>query len=48
MDGTEMVQRPVGPGESFIYRFRLPDAGTFWYHSHFNETVQLERGFTAP
>jgi FtsP/CotA-like multicopper oxidase with cupredoxin domain len=44
MDGTEMVQRPVGPGETFTYRFRLPDAGTFWYHSHFNETVQLERG----
>jgi FtsP/CotA-like multicopper oxidase with cupredoxin domain len=44
MDGTEAVQRPVGPGEIFIYRFRLPDAGTFWYHSHFNETVQLERG----
>lgn len=44
MDGTEMVQRPVGPGETFVYRFRLPDAGTFWYHSHFNETVQLERG----
>jgi len=44
MDGTEMVQRPVHPGESFTYRFRLPDAGTFWYHSHFNETVQLERG----
>jgi FtsP/CotA-like multicopper oxidase with cupredoxin domain len=44
MDGTERVQRPVGPGETFVYRFRLPDAGTFWYHSHFNETVQLERG----
>jgi len=44
MDGTGMVQRPVGPGETFTYRFRLPDAGTFWYHSHFNETVQLERG----
>src|SRR5688572_15502550 len=44
MDGTEMVQRPVGPGETFTYRFRVPDAGTFWYHSHFNETVQLERG----
>ena len=44
MDGTGMVQRPVGPGETFIYRFRLPDAGTFWYHSHFNETVQIERG----
>jgi FtsP/CotA-like multicopper oxidase with cupredoxin domain len=44
MDGTEMVQRPVGPGETFIYRFMLPDAGTFWYHPHMNETVQLERG----
>ncbi len=44
MDGTERVQRPVDPGESYIYRFRVPDAGTFWYHSHFNETVQLERG----
>jgi FtsP/CotA-like multicopper oxidase with cupredoxin domain len=44
MDGTEMVQRPVAPGETFTYRFRLPDAGTFWYHPHLNETVQLERG----
>lgn len=44
MDGTEMVQRPVAPGEVFTYRFRLPDAGTFWYHPHLNETVQLERG----
>jgi len=44
MDGTEMVQRPVAPGETFTYRFRLPDTGTFWYHPHLNETVQLERG----
>jgi FtsP/CotA-like multicopper oxidase with cupredoxin domain len=44
MDGTDMVQRPVAPGETFTYRFRLPDAGTFWYHPHSNETVQLERG----
>jgi FtsP/CotA-like multicopper oxidase with cupredoxin domain len=44
MDGTEMVQRPVPPGESLTYRFRLPDAGTFWYHPHLNETIQLERG----
>jgi FtsP/CotA-like multicopper oxidase with cupredoxin domain len=44
MDGTEMVQRPVAPGSAFTYRFKLQDAGTFWYHSHFNETVQLERG----
>ncbi len=44
MDGTESVQRLVPPGGTFEYRFKLPDAGTFWYHSHANETVQIERG----
>jgi FtsP/CotA-like multicopper oxidase with cupredoxin domain len=44
MDGTEHTQRPVLPGETFVYRFLLPDAGTFWYHPHFDETRQLERG----
>jgi FtsP/CotA-like multicopper oxidase with cupredoxin domain len=33
MDGAPpLTQRPVGPGESFDYRFVAPDAGTFWYH----------------
>lgn len=44
MDGTGATQKPIDPGEVFEYRFVVPDAGTFWYHSHFNETVQLERG----
>jgi FtsP/CotA-like multicopper oxidase with cupredoxin domain len=44
MDGTGEVQKPIEPGETFEYRFELPDAGTFWYHSHQNETVQMERG----
>jgi FtsP/CotA-like multicopper oxidase with cupredoxin domain len=44
MDGTDMAQHPIPSGESFTYRFTLPDAGTFWYHPHSNETVQLERG----
>lgn len=44
MDGTEAVQRLVQPGETFTYRFTPPDAGTFWYHSHANETVQIEKG----
>jgi len=44
MDGTQVVQPVVAPGETFEYRFAVPDAGTFWYHSHFNETVQLEKG----
>ena len=44
MDGTEVVQRLVQPGETFTYRFTPPDAGTFWYHPHPNETEQLEKG----
>jgi FtsP/CotA-like multicopper oxidase with cupredoxin domain len=44
MDGTEAVQPPVEPGATFEYQFVVPDAGTFWYHSHVNETEQLEGG----
>jgi FtsP/CotA-like multicopper oxidase with cupredoxin domain len=44
MDGTDSTQRPVQPGETFTYRFTPPDAGTFWYHPHANETEQLEKG----
>ncbi len=44
MDGTDATQQPIAPGEIFEYRFEVPHAGTFWYHSHTNETVQMERG----
>ncbi len=44
MDGTDSVQKPIEPGESFEYRFIVPDAGSFWYHAHTNETFQMERG----
>jgi FtsP/CotA-like multicopper oxidase with cupredoxin domain len=44
MDGTDSTQRPIQPGEEFEYRFSLPDSGTFWYHSHHNETKQMEKG----
>jgi len=44
VDGTESVQAPIQPGESFVYRFTPRDAGTFWYHPHTNETEQLEKG----
>ena len=40
MDGLAAVEA----GEQFEYRFVVPDAGTYWYHSHVNETEQLERG----
>lgn len=44
MDGTDSTQKPVEPGETFTYRFTPPDAGTFWYHPHANESEQLEKG----
>ena len=34
MDGTDMVQHPIAPGETFTYRFPLRQSGSYWYHSH--------------
>jgi FtsP/CotA-like multicopper oxidase with cupredoxin domain len=48
MDGTDDVQRPIQPGEAFTYAFTPPDPGTFWYHSHYNETRQIEKGMYGP
>jgi FtsP/CotA-like multicopper oxidase with cupredoxin domain len=45
MDGVPGVtQDPIAAGERFIYRLKLEEAGTFWYHPHFNAGEQLERG----
>lgn len=49
MDGVPHVtQAPVAPGESFDYAFGLPDAGTYWYHSHVNSAEQGARGLAGP
>ena len=36
MDGAPGFNgyRPIGPGETYTYRFKLRQAGTYWYHSH--------------
>ena len=45
MDGVpHLTQAPVEPGQSFDYHFTPPDAGTFWYHTHFGSSEQLARG----
>jgi FtsP/CotA-like multicopper oxidase with cupredoxin domain len=44
MDGVPGLSFPgIGPGETFVYRFRLNQSGTYWYHSHsrFQEQVGL-------
>jgi len=33
MDGMAALIRPSAPGGTLEYRFRVPDAGTFWYHA---------------
>lgn len=45
MDGApHLTQSPVAPGASFDYRFRPPDAGTFWFHPAGNASAQMGRG----
>jgi CopA family copper-resistance protein len=36
MDGAPGFNnyRPIMPGETYTYRFKLRQAGTYWYHSH--------------
>jgi FtsP/CotA-like multicopper oxidase with cupredoxin domain len=49
MDGVpHLTQMPIEPGASFDYRFTPPDAGTFWYHTHFGSSEQLARGLYGP
>jgi FtsP/CotA-like multicopper oxidase with cupredoxin domain len=48
MDGVPgLTQAPIMPGESFVYEFTPPDAGTFWYHSHANSLEQIGRGLAG-
>lgn len=45
MDGVPyLTQKPVRPGESFVYEFTPKDAGTFWFHPHVRASEQVERG----
>mgnify|MGYP000017657775 FL=1 len=45
MDGVaHLTQEAVPPGETFDYRFTVPDAGTFWYHPHNRSWEQVARG----
>ncbi|WP_424990042.1 multicopper oxidase family protein [Fluviibacterium sp. S390] len=49
MDGVPGVtQSAVPPGETFLYDFDLPDAGTYWYHSHNQSYEQVARGLHGP
>lgn len=45
MDGVKGLTQPsIQPGETFMYEFTVPDAGTFMYHPHFDEMTQQAMG----
>ncbi|WP_320533799.1 copper resistance system multicopper oxidase [Robbsia andropogonis] len=42
MDGVPGISFPgIAPGETFTYRFKVRQAGTYWYHSHSGFQEQL-------
>jgi FtsP/CotA-like multicopper oxidase with cupredoxin domain len=48
MDGVpHLTQKPIGPGETFLYEFDVADAGTFWYHPHQRSFEQVGRGLSG-
>jgi FtsP/CotA-like multicopper oxidase with cupredoxin domain len=48
MDGVGgLSQRSIEPGETFRYEFTLRQHGTFMYHSHHDEMVQIAMGMVG-
>ncbi|MFD0619625.1 multicopper oxidase family protein [Paenibacillus sp. GCM10027629] len=45
MDGVPgMTQNVVKPGQSFTYKFRADQEGTYWFHSHQQAAEQVVKG----
>ena len=44
MDGVTWQHAPIAAGARFQYTFQLTQAGTFWYHPHFDSSEQVDRG----
>jgi manganese oxidase len=45
MDGVGGLTQPhIAPGKTFVYEFQMPKSGTFMYHPHADEMVQMAMG----
>ncbi len=45
MDGVSgLTQKPIEPGQTFVYEFTARRAGTFMYHPHADEMTQMAMG----
>lgn len=48
MDGAGgITQDPIPPGKTYAYEFTLGRAGTFLYHPHYDEMVQIALGMVG-
>ncbi len=48
MDGVSgLTQKPIPVGKTFKYEFTMRKAGTFMYHPHFDEMVQIALGMVG-
>jgi FtsP/CotA-like multicopper oxidase with cupredoxin domain len=48
MDGaTGVTQQPIRPGETFRYELTFTAPGTFMYHPHFDDMIQIALGMTG-
>lgn len=46
-DGVPGGQRPVKPGESFVYEWTAGQSGTYMYHAHMDSAKQLSMGLVS-
>ena len=45
MDGVSgLTQRPIPVGQTFLYEFTLRQSGSYMYHPHYDEMVQMGMG----
>jgi len=48
MDGVGgLTQKPIPPGETWVYEFTLREPGTFMYHPHYDEMTQIALGMAG-
>ncbi len=48
MDGVAALTQPaIPPGQTFLYEFIFPNAGTFMYHPHYDTMTQEGMGLTG-
>jgi manganese oxidase len=48
MDGVSgLNQKPIPPGETWVYEFDLRYPGTYMYHSHYDEMTQVALGLVG-